>query len=57
MAEPDCRAASASSPVPASPGADALATAVAVEGGAALKVVEGLAGYESYLIRPDGSEA
>ena len=57
MAEPGCRAASASSPVPASPGADALATAVAVEGGAALKVVEGLAGYESYLIRPDGSEA
>ena len=36
--------------------ADALATAVAVGGDEALAAVTGIAGYEGYLIRPDGSE-
>ncbi len=37
--------------------ADALATAVAVGGDAALDAVAALDGYEGYLIRADGSEA
>lgn len=37
--------------------ADALATAVAAGGDDAFAIVAGLEHYESYLIRPDGSEA
>ncbi len=36
--------------------ADALATALAVGGDAALAAVGELAGYAGYLIRPDGTE-
>jgi thiamine biosynthesis lipoprotein ApbE len=37
--------------------ADALATALAAAGDAALPAVSALPGYEAYLIRPDGSES
>lgn len=36
---------------------DALATGLAVGGDEALAVLEGIAGYEGWIIRPDGSEA
>jgi thiamine biosynthesis lipoprotein len=42
---------------PSLPLADALATAVAVGGDAALTAIERLDGYEGWLIRPDGSDA
>ncbi|MGI8450554.1 MAG: FAD:protein FMN transferase [Streptosporangiaceae bacterium] len=54
---PGCRAASATVTGPRLALADALATAVAVGGDAAMGAVDGLGGYEVYLIRPDGSEA
>jgi len=54
---PDCRAASATVTGPSLAMTDALATALAVGGDPALEAVEGLAGYEGYLIRPDGTEA
>ncbi len=50
-------AASATVTGPALSMADALATALAVGGDAALAAVAALPGYEAYLIRPDGSEA
>jgi thiamine biosynthesis lipoprotein len=53
---PASRAASATVTGPSLALADALATAVAVGGDAALAVVAGLDGYAGYLIRPDGSE-
>jgi thiamine biosynthesis lipoprotein len=37
--------------------ADGLATALVVGGDAALAVIDGLAGYEAWLIRPDGTDA
>jgi thiamine biosynthesis lipoprotein len=55
--EPSHRAASATVTGPRLALADALATAVAVGGDEALAAVAKLAGYEGYLIRPDGSEA
>ena len=54
---PACRAASATVTGPSLAMADALATALAVGGDAALEAIEGLAGYAGYLIRPDGTEA
>jgi thiamine biosynthesis lipoprotein len=53
---PAHRAASATVTGPRLALADALATAVAVGGDEALAAVAELAGYEGYLIRPDGSE-
>jgi thiamine biosynthesis lipoprotein len=53
---PSHRAASATVTGPRLALADALATAVAVGGDEALAAVARLAGYEGYLIRPDGSE-
>jgi FAD:protein FMN transferase len=53
---PACRAASATVTGPSLAMADALATALAVGGDAALAAVEGLPGYAGYLIRPDGTE-
>ena len=37
--------------------ADGLATALAVGGDAALEVIDGLAGYEGWIVRPDGTDA
>ena len=54
--QPACRAASATVTGPSLAMADALATALAVGGDAALAAIEGLAGYAGYLIRPDGTE-
>lgn len=54
--QPSARAMSATVTGPRLALADALATAVAAGGDAALAAVTGLAGYEGYLIRPDGSE-
>ena len=54
--QPGCRAASATVTGPSLAMADALATALAVGGDAALEAVEGLAGYAGYLIRPDGTQ-
>ena len=54
--QPACRAASATVTGPSLALADALATALAVGGDAALAAVAGLAGYAGYLIRPDGTE-
>ena len=53
---PACRAASATVTGPGLAMADALATALAVGGDAALAAVARLPGYAGYLIRPDGSE-
>ena len=53
---PACRAASATVTGPRLAMADALATALAVGGDAALAAVAGLPGYAGYLIRPDGTE-
>ena len=53
---PACRAASATVTGPSLAMADALATALAVGGDAALRAVGELAGYAGYLIRPDGTE-
>jgi thiamine biosynthesis lipoprotein len=55
--EPGCQAASATVTGPSLAQADALATGLAVGGDAALEVISGLAGYQAYLIRPDGSES
>ena len=55
--QPGCRAASATVTGPSLALADALATGLAVGGDAALEVISGLAGYQAYLIRPDGSES
>jgi thiamine biosynthesis lipoprotein len=54
--QPGCRAASATVTGPSLAMADALATALAVGGDAALAAIEGLPGYAGYLIRPDGTE-
>jgi thiamine biosynthesis lipoprotein len=54
--QPASRAASATVTGPRLALADALATAVAVGGDEALPAVAGLAGYATYLIRPDGTE-
>jgi FAD:protein FMN transferase len=54
--QPACRAASATVTGPSLAMADALATALAVGGDAALGAVGRLAGYAGYLIRPDGTE-
>ena len=51
-----CRAASATVTGPSLAMADALATALAVGGDAALAAVARLPGYAGYLIRPDGTE-
>jgi thiamine biosynthesis lipoprotein len=53
---PACRAASATVTGPSLALADALATALAVGGDAALAAVARLPGYAGYLIRPDGTE-
>ena len=53
---PACRAASATVTGPGLAMADALATALAVGGDAALAAVARLPGYAGYLIRPDGTE-
>ena len=53
---PGGRAASATVTGPSLAMADALATALAVGGDAALAAVDGLPGYAGYLIRPDGTE-
>ena len=53
---PACRAASATVTGPSLAMADALATALAVGGDAALRAVGELTGYAGYLIRPDGTE-
>jgi thiamine biosynthesis lipoprotein len=55
--EPARRTVSATVTGPDVAQADALATAVAAGGDAALAAVERLAGYEAWLIRPDGSDA
>jgi FAD:protein FMN transferase len=55
--QPSRSAASATVTGPVLGLADALATALAVGGDAALAAVAALPGYEGYLIRPDGSEA
>ena len=55
--QPGCQAASATVTGPCLAQADALATGLAVGGDAALEVISGLAGYQAYLIRPDGSES
>jgi len=55
--QPGCQAASATVTGPSLAQADALATGLAVGGDAALEVISGLAGYQAYLIRPDGSES
>jgi len=55
--QPVSRAASATVTGPNLAQADALATALAVGGDAALGVISGLPGYQAYLIRPDGSES
>jgi FAD:protein FMN transferase len=55
--QPGCQAASATVTGPSLAQADALATGLAVGGDAALQVISGLAGYQAYLIRPDGSES
>lgn len=55
--QPGGRAASATVTGPSLAQADALATGLAVGGDAALEVIRGLAGYQAYLIRPDGSES
>jgi len=55
--QPVSRAASATVTGPSLAQADALATALAVGGDAALEVISGLPGYQAYLIRPDGSES
>jgi FAD:protein FMN transferase len=55
--QPGCRAASATVTGPSLALADALATALAVGGDAALEVISELPGYQAYLIRPDGSES
>jgi thiamine biosynthesis lipoprotein len=55
--QPGCQAASATVTGPSLVQADALATGLAVGGDAALQVISGLAGYQAYLIRPDGSES
>ncbi|HEY9242792.1 MAG TPA: FAD:protein FMN transferase [Streptosporangiaceae bacterium] len=55
--QPGCQAASATVTGPSLAQADALATGLAVGGDAALHVISGLAGYQAYLIRPDGSES
>ncbi len=54
---PATRAASATVTGPSLALADALATALAVGSDDALVAVDGLDGYEGYLIRSDGSEA
>ncbi len=54
--QPACRAASATVTGPSLALADALATALAVGGDAALEAVGEQAGYAGYLIRPDGTE-
>lgn len=54
--QPAGRAASATVTGPSLAMADALATALAVGGDAALAAVEGLPGYAGYLIRPDGTQ-
>jgi thiamine biosynthesis lipoprotein len=54
---PGSRAASATVTGPSLALADALATALAVGGDAALDAVAALESYDGYLIRPDGSEA
>lgn len=54
---PGGRAASATVTGPSLALADALATALAVAGDEGLAVVSGLAGYQGYLIRSDGSES
>lgn len=53
---PACRAASATVTGPRLAMADALATALAVGGDAALATIAGLPGYAGYLIRLDGTE-
>ncbi len=55
--QPGGQAASATVTGPSLAQADALATGLAVGGDAALEVISGLAGYQAYLIRPDGSES
>jgi thiamine biosynthesis lipoprotein len=55
--QPGGQAASATVTGPSLARADALATGLAVGGDAALEVISGLAGYQAYLIRPDGSES
>jgi FAD:protein FMN transferase len=55
--QPGGQAASATVTGPSLAQADALATGLAVGGDAALEVITGLAGYQAYLIRPDGTEA
>jgi FAD:protein FMN transferase len=55
--QPSCRAASATVTGPSLAQADALATALAVGGDRVLELIAGLAHYEGYLIRPDGSES
>jgi thiamine biosynthesis lipoprotein len=54
---PASRAASATVTGPRLSLTDALATAVAVAGDAALPLVSAVEGYAAYLIRPDGTEA
>jgi FAD:protein FMN transferase len=54
---PGSRAASATVTGPSLALADALATALAVGGDAALDAVAALESYDGYLIRPNGSEA
>ncbi len=54
--QPASQAASATVTGPSLARADALATGLAVGGDAALELISGLAGYQAYLIRPDGSE-
>ncbi len=51
-----CRAASATVTGPSLAMADALATALAVGGDAALAAIARLPGYAGYLIRPDGTQ-
>jgi thiamine biosynthesis lipoprotein len=55
--QPGAQAASATVTGPSLAQADALATGLAVGGDAALEVIRGLAGYQAYLIRPDGTES
>lgn len=55
--QPGARALSATVTGPDLAVADGLATALAVGGDAALAVIDGLAGYEGWIIRPDGTDA
>lgn len=57
LGQPACRAASATVIGPRLDVADGLATALAIGADAVLARIEGLAGYEAYLVRSDGSEA